>query len=392
MKINFFVLHIMFEEMYLNVFLSQFINMCFDLFWFLGQIFRGVPQIPKWISPGASNLITSILDPNPKTRINIDGIKADLWFKHDYVPAIPEDDKEIYINDDAFFINEVDRERKYLWWLWYWNVNIQLQIWILFVWLRKLVKVVAKEVSWTKSMLFSWLECQHVLIFQVFLRKRWARFAFKLQQYPGIIPFSEIYLFFVLSQDASERRMIFASNHSSKDLFERIDAIATNLGFQIQKRNGKVHIYIVETTNKPLKKNQLQMSSMALILLPFYCSLKFSTSRRVQRTLVVVMFLFLHRWLNLEVWKSFRSWNRPLYLHRDSSIYFLQVFELSTSVCVVELSKFYGDPSLYREVMRHAWFLIWNQSTNHPVNFLIFPSWWFFFAAMCKVIKWVGCL
>lgn len=68
--------------------------------------------MPEWISPGASNLIKRILDPNPKTRINIDGIKSDLWFKHDYVPAIPNDDKEMYIDDDAFFINEVGQEKK----------------------------------------------------------------------------------------------------------------------------------------------------------------------------------------------------------------------------------------------------------------------------------------
>ncbi|KMZ56920.1 CBL-interacting protein kinase 21 [Zostera marina] len=194
------------------------------------KIFRGVPQIPKWISPGASNLITSILDPNPKTRINIDGIKADLWFKHDYVPAIPEDDKEIYINDDAFFINEETGES-------------------------------GGQGS----------ELNQINAFQLI----------------GMSACLDLSGFFE-KEDASERRMIFASNHSSKDLFERIDAIATNLGFQIQKRNGKLKILHQSKSSKNPGGGHVSVSA--------------------------------------------------------------QVFELSTSVCVVELSKFYGDPSLYREL------------------------------------------
>ena len=71
------------------------------------QIFKGDAHIPKWLSPGAKNMIRRILDPNPKTRINIDGIKSDDWFMQNYTPAIPNDEKDIYIDDDVFFINEV---------------------------------------------------------------------------------------------------------------------------------------------------------------------------------------------------------------------------------------------------------------------------------------------
>lgn len=74
------------------------------------QIRKGIHQIPKWISPGARNMISRILDPNPKTRISIAEIKADEWFKQDYNPASPDDDEEdIYIDNEAFFMQEVVR-------------------------------------------------------------------------------------------------------------------------------------------------------------------------------------------------------------------------------------------------------------------------------------------
>lgn len=184
------------------------------------KIFRGDVHIPEWISPGASNLIKRILDPNPKTRINIDGIKSDLWFKHDYVPAIPNDDKEIYIDNDACFINEETDE--------------------------------GGQGS----------ELNQINAFQLI----------------GMLACLDLSGFFE-KEDVSERKVIFASSHHPKDLFERIDAIAADLGFQI-RRSGKLKI--------------------------------------------------LHHGGHVSV--------------------AAQVFELSTSVCVVELSKFNGDPSLYREL------------------------------------------
>ena len=72
------------------------------------QIRKGIHQIPKWISPGARNMISRILDPNPRTRISIAEIKADEWFKEDYTPADPSDDEEdIHIDDEAFVMQEV---------------------------------------------------------------------------------------------------------------------------------------------------------------------------------------------------------------------------------------------------------------------------------------------
>lgn len=41
-------------------------------------------------------MLRRILDPNPVTRINVAGIRADDWFKKDYSPAVPFD----YDDDD----------------------------------------------------------------------------------------------------------------------------------------------------------------------------------------------------------------------------------------------------------------------------------------------------
>ncbi|KAK8681006.1 hypothetical protein V6N13_053413 [Hibiscus sabdariffa] len=72
------------------------------------KIFKGDPLIPKWLSPGARNMIRRILDPNPETRITIAGIKEDGWFRRDYTPAVPDDEEEdIHIDEAAFSMCEV---------------------------------------------------------------------------------------------------------------------------------------------------------------------------------------------------------------------------------------------------------------------------------------------
>jgi 5'-AMP-activated protein kinase catalytic alpha subunit len=62
--------------------------------------------MPKWLSPGAQNIIKRILDPNPQTRITMAGIKEDLWFKEGYNQADPEDD-DVYVDDQAFSAHEL---------------------------------------------------------------------------------------------------------------------------------------------------------------------------------------------------------------------------------------------------------------------------------------------
>lgn len=69
---------------------------------------KGDVRIPKWVTPGAKNIIKRILDPNPKTRITMAGIKADEWFKQQYTPAYPlEDEEDVNVDDEAFSRDEV---------------------------------------------------------------------------------------------------------------------------------------------------------------------------------------------------------------------------------------------------------------------------------------------
>ncbi|CAK9165369.1 unnamed protein product, partial [Ilex paraguariensis] len=75
------------------------------------QIFKGDAQIPKWLSPGARNLIKRILDPNPHTRIAMADIKADEWFKQDYIPANADDyEEDICIDEEVLSIREMPSE------------------------------------------------------------------------------------------------------------------------------------------------------------------------------------------------------------------------------------------------------------------------------------------
>lgn len=42
------------------------------------------------------------------------------------------------------------------------------------------------------------------------------------------------------NQDVSERNIRFTSNHSAKDLLKKIEDMVTEMGFRVQKKNGKV--------------------------------------------------------------------------------------------------------------------------------------------------------
>ncbi|CAJ2661816.1 unnamed protein product [Trifolium pratense] len=124
------------------------------------KIFKGEVQIPRWLSPGAQNIIKRILDPNPKTRITMSMIKEDEWFKQGYYPANLDDEEEdVYIDDEAFSIQEVD---------------------------------------------------------------------------------------------VSERKIRFTSNYSRKDLTEKIEDIVIEMGFRVQKKNGKLKVILENKAHKSL--------------------------------------------------------------------------------------------------------------------------------------------
>nr|NP_001291227.1 CBL-interacting serine/threonine-protein kinase 24-like [Populus euphratica]ACN76477.1 CBL-interacting protein kinase 27 [Populus euphratica] len=54
---------------------------------------------PFWFSPVAKALIDKILDPNPKTRIGIEGIKKHPWFRKSYEPVGHSEEEEVNLDD-----------------------------------------------------------------------------------------------------------------------------------------------------------------------------------------------------------------------------------------------------------------------------------------------------
>ncbi|GAB2294191.1 CBL-interacting serine/threonine-protein kinase 1 [Dionaea muscipula] len=149
------------------------------------KIVKGDTEIPKWLSPGAQNMLKRILDPNPVTRITTAEIKAHEWFRQGYSPSNPEDEEDsIYIDEDAFSIQELasDGER-----------------------------------SPRSPPLIN---------------------AFQLI---GMSSFLDLSGFFE-KEDVSERKIRFTSNLSHKDLIERIEDTVTDMGFIVHKKNGRLRV------------------------------------------------------------------------------------------------------------------------------------------------------
>ena len=67
------------------------------------KIMRSDFTFPSWFSTGAMKIITRILDPNPKTRMNAAQIYQDTWFKKGYKPAKfdeSDDVQDVHDRDD----------------------------------------------------------------------------------------------------------------------------------------------------------------------------------------------------------------------------------------------------------------------------------------------------
>ncbi|KAG7543422.1 Protein kinase-like domain superfamily [Arabidopsis thaliana x Arabidopsis arenosa] len=54
---------------------------------------------PPWFSAEVKFLIHRMLDPNPKTRIQIQGIRKDPWFRINYVPIRAREEEEVNLDD-----------------------------------------------------------------------------------------------------------------------------------------------------------------------------------------------------------------------------------------------------------------------------------------------------
>ncbi|XP_035549100.1 CBL-interacting serine/threonine-protein kinase 24-like [Juglans regia] len=63
---------------------------------------------PFWFSPGVKSLIHKILDPNPETRIQIEGIKKVPWFQKNYVPVKHREDAEVNLDDVCAVFDDIE--------------------------------------------------------------------------------------------------------------------------------------------------------------------------------------------------------------------------------------------------------------------------------------------
>lgn len=82
-----------------------------DLNTLYSKIERADFSCPSWFSVGASSLINRILDPNPETRISIEEIRDDQWFRKNYVPVRHLEDEEVNMDDiHAAFDDPLDQK------------------------------------------------------------------------------------------------------------------------------------------------------------------------------------------------------------------------------------------------------------------------------------------
>ncbi|XP_047257279.1 CBL-interacting serine/threonine-protein kinase 1 isoform X3 [Capsicum annuum] len=198
------------------------------------RIFKGDAPIPKWLSQGAKNLIRRILDPNPQTRITMAEIKEDEWFKQDYTPAIPDEEEDLE-SDDASSDDEVLTVHD--------------------------APIDTERDSESPSLINN---------------------AFQLIGMSSCLDLSG----FFENEDASERKIRFTSNLSPKELLERIENLAVQMGFQVQKKTGKLKVLLEH-------KGQKTQANLSIVA---------------------------------------------------------EVFEISTSLYVVELQKSSGDSTVYRQL------------------------------------------
>nr|GMD40005.1 CBL-interacting serine/threonine-protein kinase 14-like [Ipomoea batatas] len=74
------------------------------------KIYKGEYRCPKWTSPELKHLIDRLLDTNPDTRITVDEIKADPWFRKGFKDVKPQIESEFEFKTD----NDSETENKYL--------------------------------------------------------------------------------------------------------------------------------------------------------------------------------------------------------------------------------------------------------------------------------------
>ncbi|XP_051137044.1 CBL-interacting serine/threonine-protein kinase 1 [Andrographis paniculata] len=166
------------------------------------KIFKGDVQMPKWLSPGAKNLIRRILDPNPHTRITMNEIKENEWFKKGYTPLDPLEEEENQEEDG----NEEDEEEEE----------------------EEDGCTDDEEPSSQEMPTDAEKEQESPTLINAF-------------QLIGMSSCLDLSGFFE-KEDVSERKIRFTSNHSPKKLLERIKNTVTEMGYSVLNKNGKLKV------------------------------------------------------------------------------------------------------------------------------------------------------
>ncbi|XP_074586765.1 CBL-interacting protein kinase 1-like [Curcuma longa] len=175
------------------------------------KIVRGDTKFPKWLSPGAQDILKRILDPNPITRINVTGIKAHNWFNQDYTSVVPIDDEEDLCLDNTPCSMKEHNESDD-------NGNTPT----------------------------------HINAFQLI----------------GMSSSLDLSGFFE-KEDVSERKIRFASDRPPKELYEKIEDIVTEMGFQVHKGHGKLKVIENCKASKcPCRSESLSVAAQVFELSP----------------------------------------------------------------------------------------------------------------------------
>ncbi|EOY15540.1 CBL-interacting protein kinase 8 isoform 1 [Theobroma cacao] len=82
-----------------------------DLTTLYSKIERAEFSCPSWFPVGAKSLIHRILDPNPQTRITIEQIRSDEWFKKGFVPVRLLEYEDINLDDVNAVFDDPEEER-----------------------------------------------------------------------------------------------------------------------------------------------------------------------------------------------------------------------------------------------------------------------------------------
>lgn len=72
------------------------------------KIYKGEFRVPKWTSPDLRRLFSRLLDTNPDTRITIDEILRDPWFRKGYKPVEIPDFQNKSVKKEGRYLNAFD--------------------------------------------------------------------------------------------------------------------------------------------------------------------------------------------------------------------------------------------------------------------------------------------